>query len=306
MKTYIYANSQVLAQHNGPHTAAKYFYLHDRLGSVRQIINTSGLVQKYYTYEPFGQSIESGGTFADPFRFTGQFYDEEIAEYYLRARQYNPTIARFTARDPVFGNLEQPLTLHKYLYCMNDSVNKRDLTGEWVFYVTGTGMASGWGSRIRQSGLIIDGEGNVGWMNLDGVGVGSPMLSLGVTFGLSPNAKTIADMAGTFYSTGASIPIAPAMGLGLEGFANFDTNIFGWEFTCSAGFPPWPEAHIHKTESTVYQSRLNWRSGVQAIQESINAFNRMRTYQDAYTFFLLDYYVSEGTGGELKLLDWDW
>jgi hypothetical protein len=38
MKTCIYGNSEALAQHNGPHTAAKYFYLHDRLGSVRQII----------------------------------------------------------------------------------------------------------------------------------------------------------------------------------------------------------------------------------------------------------------------------
>ncbi len=86
MKTYIHANGQVLAQHNGPHTAAKYFYLHDRLGSVRQIINTSGLVQKYYTYEPFGQTIESGGTLDNPFRFTGQYFDSEIEEYYLRAR----------------------------------------------------------------------------------------------------------------------------------------------------------------------------------------------------------------------------
>jgi len=47
MKIYIYGNSEVLAQHNGPHTATKCFYLHDRLGSVRQIINTSGLVQKH-------------------------------------------------------------------------------------------------------------------------------------------------------------------------------------------------------------------------------------------------------------------
>ncbi len=131
VKTYIYGNSQVLAQHNGPHTAAKYFYLHDRLGSVRQIINTSGFVQKYYTYEPFGQSIESGGTFADPFRFTGQFYDEEIGEYYLRARQYNRAIARFTARDPVFGEFEEPLTLHKYLYCSNEPVNRMDPRGLW-------------------------------------------------------------------------------------------------------------------------------------------------------------------------------
>jgi RHS repeat-associated protein len=131
MKTYIYAHSEVLAQHDGPHTAAKYFYLHDRLGCVRQIINTSGLVQKYYTYEPFGQSIESGRTLADPFRFTGQFYDEEIGEYYLRARQYNPAIARFTARDPVFGEFEEPLTLHKYLYCSNEPVNRMDPRGLW-------------------------------------------------------------------------------------------------------------------------------------------------------------------------------
>ena len=35
MKTYIYGNSQIIAGHDGDHTAAKYFYLHDRLGSVR-------------------------------------------------------------------------------------------------------------------------------------------------------------------------------------------------------------------------------------------------------------------------------
>ena len=42
-KTYLYANGQVLAQYDShftDQTPAKYFYLHDRLGSVRQIINT--------------------------------------------------------------------------------------------------------------------------------------------------------------------------------------------------------------------------------------------------------------------------
>ena len=42
VKTYIYANSQIIGQHDGDHTADRYFYLHDRLGSVRQIIDTSG------------------------------------------------------------------------------------------------------------------------------------------------------------------------------------------------------------------------------------------------------------------------
>jgi len=129
-KTYIYANSQIIAQHDGDHTAGRYFYMHDRLGSVRQIINTSAGVVKYYTYEPFGETIEHGGTFDNPFQFTGQFFDSEIDEYYLRARQYNPHINRFTTRDPLFGKCREPLTLHVYLYCLNDPVNNTDLTGE--------------------------------------------------------------------------------------------------------------------------------------------------------------------------------
>ncbi len=41
-KTYIYGNSQILAQHDGSYTAPRYFYLHDRLGSVRQIMKVNG------------------------------------------------------------------------------------------------------------------------------------------------------------------------------------------------------------------------------------------------------------------------
>jgi len=66
-KTYIYvcppsvwrANSQILAQYDGGQAATQYFYLHDRLGSVREVINTSGNVVRLYTYSPFGEVIES-------------------------------------------------------------------------------------------------------------------------------------------------------------------------------------------------------------------------------------------------------
>jgi len=220
MKTYIYGNSQVFAQHNGPHTAAKYFYLHDRLGSIRQIINTSGLVQKYYTYEPFGQSIESGGTFADPFRFTGQFYDEEIAEYHLRARQYNPAIARFTARDPVFGTFEQPLTLHKYLYCMNGPINGTDPAGLSTAHVMVSGMFSLGFSAMVQFGIVVDDDWNVGtimthndWRPIEtpppgfaewGLGYGLPATSIGVAFGWT-NADTIFDLEGPGICVGGSL-----------------------------------------------------------------------------------------------------
>ena len=134
-KTYIYANSQILAQHDGDTSAQRYFYLHDRLGSVRLIIDSAGNVKKYYTYDPFGKTIEESSdeplATSNCFMFTGQFYDSEIGEYYLRARMYDPHISRFTSRDPVFGDFKEPLTLHAYLYCINNPINMIDPAGLW-------------------------------------------------------------------------------------------------------------------------------------------------------------------------------
>jgi uncharacterized protein RhaS with RHS repeats len=136
-RKYIYGDWQILAQHDidddaQPAQDDKYFYLHDRLGSVRLVIDDEGAVQNYYTYEPFGQTIESGGTLEDPFRFTGQYFDSEIEEYYLRARSpgdisvgdrplwdmhYTPHIARFTSRDPVASDDSWLLPSARNLSC---------------------------------------------------------------------------------------------------------------------------------------------------------------------------------------------
>ena len=118
MKSYIYENSRIIAQRNGGQTAAKYFYVNDRLGSVRQLIDMSGNVERNYTYSPFGQVLEQGGSFDNPFMFTGQWFDDEISQYYLRARMYDPALMRFTSRDAVRGKFKNPLALHVYLYCL--------------------------------------------------------------------------------------------------------------------------------------------------------------------------------------------
>ncbi|MBN2269444.1 MAG: hypothetical protein JXN61_02460 [Sedimentisphaerales bacterium] len=108
-KKYIYADRQILAQHDIDDDAQpdpldfKYFYLHDRLGSVRLVINDSGSVVKHYTYEPFVELIDDDCTFDNAFRFTGQYFDFEIEEYYLRARQYNQQIARMSRNSHFFS-----------------------------------------------------------------------------------------------------------------------------------------------------------------------------------------------------------
>ncbi|HPS55661.1 MAG TPA: RHS repeat-associated core domain-containing protein, partial [Sedimentisphaerales bacterium] len=130
-KTYIYANDQVIAQHDGDYSDDLYFYMHDRLGSVRQMIDTGANVVNNYTYNPFGETFvsEVNETVENPFQFTGQYFDYEINEYYLRARQFDPHLGRFTTRDPVRIDFERPLSIHKYLYCENDPLNKVDPFG---------------------------------------------------------------------------------------------------------------------------------------------------------------------------------
>jgi RHS repeat-associated protein len=132
LKTYIHANGEVLAQHDGDHTADRYFYLHDRLGSVRQIIDDAGSVVNCYTYDPWGLPVgnETQETISNMYLFAGYVWDSEISQYHCYRRQYDPVLWRFTNRDPVTGNYEEPMSLHKYLYCGNDSINKTDPTGE--------------------------------------------------------------------------------------------------------------------------------------------------------------------------------
>jgi RHS repeat-associated protein len=84
-------------------------------------------------YQPFGviHIFEKDEVIDNSFKFTGQYYDSEIDQYYLRARQYYPRIQRFTARDPVAGKFDEPMSLHAYLYCRNNPSNSTDPTGLW-------------------------------------------------------------------------------------------------------------------------------------------------------------------------------
>jgi RHS repeat-associated protein len=147
-KSYFYADAQPLCQYK--HTVDELqqpvadvsFYVHDRLGSVRLVVvpGYDELMETWsvnaanaYTYTPFGgfyegQCVEN---IDNPFKFTGQWHDAEIDQYCLRARMYDPAMMRFTGRDPVDGEREEPLTLHRYLYCWNSPILYIDPAGEY-------------------------------------------------------------------------------------------------------------------------------------------------------------------------------
>jgi RHS repeat-associated protein len=77
------------------------WYLRDRLGTVRDVVDTSGTSLYHASYEAFGTIVSTTGT-ADRWAFTGRELNSESEDYFYRARLYNPRAGRFTGRDP-FG-----------------------------------------------------------------------------------------------------------------------------------------------------------------------------------------------------------
>jgi RHS repeat-associated protein len=72
------------------------------------------------------------GASANPYRFTGELQDSQVARglYYLRARCYDPALGRFLSRDPVPGFVTDIQSQNRYVYVSNDCVNFVDPSGE--------------------------------------------------------------------------------------------------------------------------------------------------------------------------------
>ena len=114
-----------------------YHYVSDEQGSITHVINgedkESGelpqenvqpQVLNHYEYDAFGNTVSCEEQVHNRFRYTGEQYDPLTGQYYLRARYYNPVIARFTQEDTYYGD-----GLNLYTYCQNNPILYHDPTG---------------------------------------------------------------------------------------------------------------------------------------------------------------------------------
>ncbi|MDE7418502.1 MAG: RHS repeat-associated core domain-containing protein, partial [Lachnospiraceae bacterium] len=81
-------------------------------------------VLNHYEYDAWGNMTVCEETVENRFRFNGQQYDPITQQYYLRARFYNPVVARFTQEDTYRGD-----GLNLYAYCRNNPVYYEDPSG---------------------------------------------------------------------------------------------------------------------------------------------------------------------------------
>ena len=122
---YVYGHDLISQQRSGEQSV----YQVDGLGSTRVITDEIGEVTDTYNYEAFGSLINSTGGTENKYLFAGEQFDENIEQYYLRNRYYDPSVGRFTRRDTYEGSPEEPASLHKYLYTQANPVNRIDPSG---------------------------------------------------------------------------------------------------------------------------------------------------------------------------------
>ena len=127
-KTYTLGHD-VLTQQDS--TNGILHFLYDGHGSTRALLNASAAIatNQVFNYDAFGNRLDAN-TALTSLLYSGEQTDATGMQY-LRARYYNPATGTFNRLDPYAGNMNDPQSLHKYLYAHANPIMGIDPTGMW-------------------------------------------------------------------------------------------------------------------------------------------------------------------------------
>ena len=142
--TFLYHNGEILTEFDGESAPVKRYlrgiglshvqtrdneayhaYHQDEQGSTAYITGQNSAIENCYQYDAFGNLLEQKEEVSNRILYTGQQYDQETGQYYLRARYYNPVVGRFLQEDTYRGD-----GLNLYAYCANNPVVYYDPSGQ--------------------------------------------------------------------------------------------------------------------------------------------------------------------------------
>ncbi len=72
-------------------------------GNVKDVLDEQGGSVAAYTYDPFGRTFSSSGSFAttNKWRFSTKMFEDDWGLYYYGYRYYSPDTGRWLSRDPL-------------------------------------------------------------------------------------------------------------------------------------------------------------------------------------------------------------
>ncbi|MFS0567744.1 RHS repeat-associated core domain-containing protein, partial [Brevibacillus invocatus] len=107
------------------------YYGYNSHGDVIVISDENGHEINTYDYDAWGNIVSETEGMENPFKYSGEIYDEKTGLYYLRARYYDPSVGRFISEDTYKGQVDNPLSMNRYTYVENNPLKFIDPTGHW-------------------------------------------------------------------------------------------------------------------------------------------------------------------------------
>ena len=121
-----YIRGSELIARNTDAVRTYYHYASDEMGSITHVTDEKGKLLNHYEYDAWGNLTLEDEQVSNRFKYTGEQFDPVTQQYYLRARFYNPALARFMQEDTYRGD-----GLNLYTYCANNPVRYVDPSGHW-------------------------------------------------------------------------------------------------------------------------------------------------------------------------------
>jgi RHS repeat-associated protein len=150
---YLRGNGRLIGILNSSSTMQ--YYLHNGHGDVTGLTSAAGTVTKTYAYDAFGNERNKVANDPNPFRYAGEYFDNETGSVYLRARYYSPITGRFATEDPVRDGANW------YAYCGNNPISLVDPSG--LVYIPVRSIIEGLGGTVTWNSL-----NNTATASLDG------------------------------------------------------------------------------------------------------------------------------------------
>jgi len=125
---YLYGQAldEILAVEDG--SGMVRWGLADHEGTIRDVLDASGLLVDHRCYDSFGRSMGQTDTAVDfLFGYAGRPWDAQTGLYDNRARWYDPAVGRFLSEDPSGFADGQDLNLYRYVG--NNPINCTDPSG---------------------------------------------------------------------------------------------------------------------------------------------------------------------------------
>lgn len=117
-----------------------------------------------YTYDAYGNLLRKAGETENDYLYTGEQYNANTELYYLRARYMSPETGSFISMDMYAGTLDNPVSLHKYLYANANPVMYTDPTG--YFSLAECSVANAIRSNLDSMRTYINVKKIMSWANM--------------------------------------------------------------------------------------------------------------------------------------------